>query len=463
MNPYIENIYRHSPILIQNMFCSIYGFKLYRERYGSPWREYYKHLKNSQYATKEEIKKIQLNALKIILLHAIEYVPHYQNVLKNMKSDIESLNSLAVIKDLPILEKSLLREMPQLFISKYYNKHKLLQINTSGTTGSPLTIYITPKARKMNYAFFARSKSWAGIMDFEKSITFAGRTIVPIEQSKPPYWRHNYYLNNLLMSSYHLSGRTIEDYVQKIRKFKPLFIDSYPSSLSTVADYIIMKNISDIHVQSIITSAETLLDYQRNKIEKAFNCRVYDQYGSAEQVVFACQCEEGIYHINSEYGYVEVLNGKNEPASNGELGEIVCTGFTNDAMPLIRYRIGDMGILRKEQCKCGRNFPIIREISGRKDDILLTPDGRYIGRLDPIFKGMESSIIEAQIVQEKLDLIKVLIVKAANYRESHGAIIVKELKKRMGEAIVFKILYVESIPRTQNGKFRAVVSNIKRS
>jgi phenylacetate-CoA ligase len=460
MNFYLEDIYRHSPIFIQNMLCSIYGFKLYRERYGSPWKEYYKHLMNTQYSTEEEIKRIQLYSFKKILLHAIEYVPHYQNVLKNMKSDIEILNSFAVIKELPILEKSLLREIPQLFISNYYNKHNLMQINTSGTTGSPLTIYVTPKARKMNYAFFARSKYWAGITGFEKSITLAGRTIVPVSQKKPPYWRKNIIFSNTLFSSYHISEDSLKHYLKKIQEIQPVFIDSYPSSIATIAKYVIDNSICDMKVKAIITSAETLLDHQREIIERAFGCKVYDQYGSAEQVVFACQCEKGSYHINPEYGYIEILDNNNNPVKNGEMGEIVCTGFTNDAMPFIRYKIGDMGILSNKKCECGRNFPILEKIYGRRDDILITPEGRYIGRLDPIFKGLRT-IQECQIIQDSNYDLTLNIVKGSYFKESEIDILKYELRKRVGSDLNISIIYKDFIPRTSSGKFRAVISKVK--
>ena len=90
----------------------------------------------------------------------------------------------------------------------------------------------------------------------------------------------------------------------------------------------------------------------------------------------------------------------------------------------------------------------------------MTPDGRYVGRLDPIFKGVKNSIVEAQIIQEKIDLIHILIVRANNYNETHGQFIVSELKKRIGEDITCKIFYVDQIGRTEGGKFRAVINRL---
>jgi phenylacetate-CoA ligase len=462
VNKWAENIYFKSPVCLQNVMCSVYGAKLYMERYSNPWKKHFEYLMRTQFMSDEELKKIQIDSFKSILSHAVENVPYYQKNVRLEKPEIEVISSMDILRELPILEKRILRETPEVLMSKFYDRRKLVRINTSGTTGTPLTIYISPDARRENYAFFERSKQWAGINGFERSITFAGRTIVPAEQEGPPYWRRNLLFNNTIFSSYHLSKNTVEDYLKAIRKIKPVFIDSYPSSISIIADHVIRSNGEAIKVKAIITSAETLFDHQRRKIEKAFGCKVYDQYGSAEQVVFVCQCEEGSYHINPEYGYLEVLDGNNQPAKTGELGEFVCTGFTNTAMPLIRYRIGDMGIMSEKKCGCGRHFPVVERIEGRDDDVLITPDGRYIGRLDPIFKGVENTIKESQIIQEKIDLVRILIVRSEGYQEKHGEFIVSELEKRMGTALAHKIEYVDSVPRAKNGKYRAVICEVNK-
>lgn len=431
------------------------------ERYAPPWKRYYNYLINTQSMSNEEIDRMQISLLKGLISHAIDYVPHYQQTIQLKKEDLRRFDSMNMLEYLPILEKSEFRESAETFISNYYDKAKLIKISTSGTTGTPLTIYTSREARKMNYAFFERSKFWAGIKRLERSITFAGRAIVPAQQKDPPFWRVNVLFNNTLFSSYHLSNKNLPYYVDRIRKIQPHFIDSYPSSIGIIARYIIDNNICDIKPKAIITSSETLFDAEREEIEKAFGCRVYDQYGSAEQVTFACQCTKGAYHINPEYGFVEVLDKNNRPLEKGMLGEFACTGFINRAMPLIRYKIGDMGILSDRKCDCGCNFPLVERICGRTDDILITPSGKYVGRLDPVFKGVGHTIKEAQIIQEKLDLITILVVKAPGYTDKDGESIIKELKKRMGPAMSYAIRLVDSIPRTKTGKSRAVIRKVE--
>ncbi len=456
----LEKIYNSAPLWVQNSFCSLYGLKLYRERYSAPWKQIVDSLLKSECLPEKKIVEFQKNKLLSLLDSARNHTEYYSSILPDIYPQDTSITQENILQSIPILEKSIFRSNPFSFLSKKYNKAHLVKINTSGTTGAPMTIYLTPLARKMNYAFFERSKKWAGINGFERSITFAGRLIVPPTQQLPPYWRTNFFLRNSLFSSYHISRGTISSYLSEIRRIQPCFIDAYPSAIYPIAIDALEKGIRDIRPKAIITSAETLLEHQRDVIEEAFGCKIYDQYGSAEQVVYACQCEYGSYHLNPEFGCLEVVDRNNNPVALGQLGEFVCTGFTNDAMPLIRYKIGDMGILSKNKCPCGRNFPVIEKIIGRMDDVLLTPDGRYVGRLDPIFKGMSNSIKETQIIQQAPDFVEILIVKATNYSENDGRSVITELKKRIGEDVIFKIRFVDNIPRSSNGKFRAVVNNL---
>jgi phenylacetate-CoA ligase len=117
--------------------------------------------------------------------------------------------------------------------------------------------------------------------------------------------------------------------------------------------------------------------------------------------------------------------------------------------------------LSDKKCPCGRNFPVIEQIIGRTDDILITRDGRQIGRLDPVFKGLKS-IKEAQIVQEDHDNIILRIIPGKDYQDNDGQIVVSELKKRLGSNVVIKVRIETLIERTSAGKFRSVISKVRK-
>ena len=131
-------------------------------------------------------------------------------------------------------------------------------------------------------------------------------------------------------------------------------------------------------------------------------------------------------------------------------------------MPLIRYRIGDRGALTASPpptaCSCGRTLPSLAAVEGRVDDVLFTPDGRRIGRLDPVFKA-DLPVREAQIVQDTLRRVRIRYVPTENFTPDAARTLVERLQARMGNVAVV-LEPVAEVPRTATGKFRAVVCNL---
>jgi len=459
VNTFVEEAYFKSPIFIQNIMTSFYGCKLHRERYAGNHDKYLEELLRSQWHKKKEIERLIDKKFVTIFHHAVKNVPFYRELVRTGKILPSDIRGISDIERLPIISKEQVRESPRKFLADGFSKRELIVINTSGTTGKTLKIFVDKDSRRYSYAFFTRLKIWAGLNDRLKNVTFAGKAIVPPDEEKPPFWRINIKMNNYLFSSYHLSPSNIKFYVEKIKAIQPHFIDSYPSSIYTIAKYMRENGITGIAPKAIITSSETLFDYQRQTIEEVFQCPVFDQYGCAEQVVFVSQCEKGTYHIHPEFGIVEFLRDDGSRAQVGEPARLICTGFTNRAMPLIRYDIGDTAIMSKKKCSCGRDFPVIERIVGRTDDILVMRDGRRVGRLDPVFKGLQS-IKEAQIVQEDFDNVSLKIVPGKGFKGYEVQIIVRELKKRLGTQTDIKVQLVPEIPRSAGGKFRAVISKV---
>jgi phenylacetate-CoA ligase len=462
MNSFIENMYFMSPLCVQNALVSLYGLKLYRERYIGGHSKYLSSLLNSQWLDSDQMRRFVDQKFIEIINHAVNSVPFYKKLVSQGKLDPKKIKGINDLKRFPIITKEEIRETPEDFLSSEIPKNQLIVVNTSGTTGKTLKIYIDKNSRRYAYAFFSRLKMWAGIDNNKKNITFAGRIFIKPDQKEPPFYRKNYIMNNYLFSSYHICNATIGHYVQAIKEINPHFIDSYPSSLYTIAKYMKDNQINGVTPKAIITSSETLFNHQREVIENVFGCKVFDQYGSAEQVAFVSQCEYGEYHIHPEFGTIEFLNNQWEPAKPGEDANIICTGFTNKAMPLFRYEIGDTGIFADRKCRCGRNFPIIEKIVGRTDDVIIGKGGKRLERLDPVFKGL-TSIKEAQIIQEKIDYIILKIVPGNSYQQSDSDIIVKELKKRISHDLVVDVNIVDEIERTQAGKFRAVISKVNQA
>lgn len=443
-------VYEKCPIWLQNILISLYGYKVKSERFGSVYRSYSNsiNLDSGLVEKKSEIFDF--------LSHAVKNVPFYEGLDINLKSvdDVES----AILR-FPIIEKTFLKANSERFLSKVRISSTKV-INTSGTTGTPLRVKVSTESLQRNYVFFHKFLAEAGVSEFSRSATFAGRVLVPNGQKRPPFWRVNRAMNTLLLSSYHISKETAEDYIDALSRFAPDFIDSYPSAIFELANLALNLNIKrNFSLKAIITSSETLSDFQRSVIERYFGCPVFDYYGSAEQSVLAFQVPgRSSYVVPAEYCLVEVLDSDDRPVDIGEKGRIICTGFINKNMPLIRYDIGDEAVV-SEFHENSRFVKAFRSIVGRTDDVIHTVDGYRIGRLDPVFKGIEG-VSECQIIQHSISRIEVKVVES-----SSGQLDELKLKaalaSRLGESIAVEVNRVDRIPRDSAGKFRSVISNIK--
>jgi len=457
MNVCVAKIYYQLPAGMQNIFLSSYGLYLQKIRHGQQYRDFCRQVNGHLALSKGELAGVQWQGFCKLLADSRKYVPYYRKALKDISApEVKCLDDL---RKLPLLEKEVLRTSPETLVDERYEKKKLLVVHTTGTTGTPLKIYCTPDVRKKNYAFYRRFLQQAGINYSGRRATFGGRIIVPHNQKQPPFWRYSYFQKNILFSSYHLTEKNIPSYITALRKIRPEYIDTYPSSLFTLAKYAVQQGISLKGIsRAIITSAETLFPEQRKIIEDVFDAQIFDQYGAAEMCVFVGQCGHGSYHVHSDYAIIEFLREDGSRAVPGEEAEVVCTGLINPVMPLIRYRIGDRAVLSDRECECGSPFPVVEKIIGRADDVILTPDGRRIGRLSPVLKGFP--VKEAQYRQKVIDEIDVLLVKDQGFSVDTEKNIIMELKKRLGGKIKINIKYVEVIERSKGGKLKSIISEL---
>lgn len=458
MKSFLEDFYLKSPAMLQNIAVSIYGIKLKNIRYSGKYKDYFKKVNSHLSFNKIELKNYIESTLINTINNAVENVPYYRELFQRNSISPNAIQSSSDLSKIPLLEKDKVRQNSLQFVNEKYNFKKLQCIHTTGTTGTPLKIYCNSDTRQMNFAFFDRFLKQSGIDYTGKRATIWGRNIVSAKQMKPPFWRNSYFQKNMLFSSYHLTKKNIPEYIKKLNNYKPKYIDAYPSSLFAIADFALKQDISLLNItKGLTTSAETLFPEQRETIEAAFGVPVFDQYGAAEMCVFVGQCREGNYHIHTDYSILEFLKNDGTPADPGEEAELVCTSLINSVMPLIRYRIGDRGILSNLSCRCGSPFPVMEKILGRMDDVIITPDGKRVGRLSPVLKGFP--IKEAQYIQKANGNLTVLLVANDEYSKITEDGISQELRKKLGQQIVIKYKYVDAINRGCGGKLKTIISH----
>jgi phenylacetate-CoA ligase len=423
-------------------------------REGQTFKKLLKEGEESQWLDDQGLAKAQAGNLRALLNHAVQTVPFYRE-LEITPSEIDA-DPLGVLHHrFPVIDKAIVRSAGLRMLSEKHSPG-LVRGSTSGTTGSPLTLAQDFKAISRENAFVTRQLQWAGYKPGDRRAWIRGELIVPAHRRSPPYWRHNYAEQMLMLSSYHLSAHSAQSYIDALTAFAPTIIQAYPSSIGFLAKCLHSSNKKYTgKLKGIFTSSETLDADLRQLIEIHFGCRVFDWYGQFERVAAIGTCEHGKQHLVSDYSFVELL-----PVDDG-LFEIIGTGFNNFAMPLIRYRTGDFVAVESTaaKCACGRHFPLVAAIQGRADDTVKLPNGRHIGRLDHIFKGVDG-ILEAQIRQDEIDRIDILVVVNANYGPAVRSRLLANAYERLGNDLQIEVTVVDGIARSNNGKFSGVVCNV---
>jgi phenylacetate-CoA ligase len=448
--------YHQLPPFLRSIAASARGGYLRAWRYGPRTDELCEAALEREHWTPREWQTWQDERLAPLLHRAVRHVPYYREHWSKRRQSGDKASS-EFLKNWPLLEKETLRENPEAFVADDRSTSRMFHDHTSGTSGKSLDLWLSRTTVQNWYALFeARCRWWNDVSRHDRWAIIGGQLVAPVEQDTPPFWVWNAALHQLYLSAYHLAPRYIRSYADAFRKYRIQYLVGYPSAIHAIARGLLDQNLPSPELKVVLTNAEPLLPRQRAEIGEAFRCSVRETYGMAEIVAAASECDQGRMHLWPEAGVLETIPGTSDNAS----GEFVCTGLLNADMPLIRYRVGDRGELAPAAslCECGRTLQVVSSVDGRIDDTLYTLDGRAVGRLDPVFKS-RLPIHEAQIIQEALDRIRVRYIPVAGFTRADGLSLTERIRERMGPVNVV-LDEVSEIPRTANGKFRAVVCEL---
>lgn len=436
------------------------GWSFARRRYGKMYQKYLDELMRSQWFCYEEFREMQNAQLRSLLKEAVDKVPYYRSAFGDLAGRIDSI-TLDSINEIPILEKSVFRTRTQEFINKERLRYGYSQIQTSGTSGTPISLPHDYRTVKRNVAFRNRQYRWAGITGNEVNVLLTARLILG-KKSGPPFWRYNVAEHQRLFSLYHISDKNLPKYVDEIAAVEPVYISGLVSALYVLAKWIRENNrVGDIRPWAIIAAGETVHDFQREEIERAFCSRIFNYYSSSEGAPFITQCYAGSMHVNPESGIIEFLRPDGTKAQPGEDTEMVVTSFYQRTVPLIRYRIGDTAAFAENQsCPCGRAMPIVEYVGGRESDTLYSSERGRVGSgaLSTIFYQIPSRLKESQIEQVGTDSFVFRYVPLNKpLKEKEISIIIEQLKGRLGNSISVEAEMVDEIPKGPNMKSRLIV------
>lgn len=456
-----EHVYPRLPVFLQNAACWYYGAKEAQQRFGKLFDRHLSSLLQSENWSPAEIEAYQDEKLAVLIRYAWENVPYYRHRWQSLKITPADIRSRADLPKLPILTKEEVVQNRAQLLSRMAVRRELSFKHTSGTTGKALHFYVSKESIAFQWAIWWRHRMRFGLQPGSWHANFTGKRAVPLGQQAPPYWRWNRPMRQALINMHHIAPAKIGSIMEFLNASSFQFYSGYPSiihALVTTAQGAGLTLTSRPRV--IATGAENMLDFQRRDIAAFTGATLTDQYGCSEACGNASHCPNLVYHEDFEFGIIE----GEERAPGDPAKSILCTGFASQVFPFIRYEVGDAAVWRSESdpCPCGRRSRVLSRIEGRKDDCVLTPEGTRIMRFDYIFKDIVN-VKEAQIVQNGLHEVIVRVVRRTSFRLRDEKRIRTEFARWISASMRVNFEYVEEIERQPNGKFRAVVSDLKRS
>lgn len=425
-------------------------FPFHERLKGKPTYARLRELEESQWLTPEALRELQFARLQRHLQFAYREVPYYQRLLDEHGLPPSRIASFEDFAKIPCLTKELIRKHLD-DLQPRTRLRRVQRLSTGGSTGTPVTVLVDSERSAFTDAARLRTHRWYGVgMGARESVLWGS----PIELTRQDRLRklRDRLLNSRLLSAFDLGPPALARYAAAIGRDRPQKLYGYASALYLLARYLGQNGwpAEPGWPRAIFTTAEPLYDFQRQTIESVFGCAVSVEYGCRDGGLIAMECPWGKLHIPAEGMVVEVLGG-----------EIVVTNLYSFAMPIIRYRTGDVGTLGDAGCHCGRGLPALSSIEGRRTDFIVTSTGKVMHALALIYVLREAQgVREFQVVQENLHRLRVSIVPDESFSDAAHDAIGTGLARLFDGDMSVDITLQDAIARPASGKHRYVVSNV---
>lgn len=444
---------------MNNIVSKFFFFFPVRILRGEPVHRYLREVRKAEAFTKDELDSFQREKLRTLFKHG-DNIPFIKNFLQENRVDLKQDDPVEVLKKFPIADKSFLNEN---FKSKYRNskiKRHMLR-STSGSTGMPFKFYKDRFSTAYMDAIMYQVYSWHDIQIGERQARFWG---MPTDiRKRKEAKQKDFLMNRTRLSAFDLDETSMQDYYDRLQSFRPGYFYGYPSLIYEFAKFCHNTNKLNEHIKpkAIIITGEKATPLQVEFIENVFDTKVFQEYGCTEIGVMGFQCKEGNMHVMSPNIILEVVNKDGEPVKD-ESGEIVATELNAVSYPFIRYKTGDIGIDLTKNCGCGINWPLMQINEGRRDDYILTPDGRkvYDAILAYTFGAYEKVIMSFKAVQRERTRLEIDIVTGSEYNDKILDEYEHNLRKKLGDEIEIVFNKVKEIEREKSGKLRYFRSEI---
>lgn len=442
---------------------------------GGRFTELFKEMRRVQWLPAEELQARSNARLSALLKHAAENVPFYQQEYRRLGLAPDDLRNVNDLTRLPTLGKADYRQRrPEEFYATNIPAHRRLEKTTSGSTGEPFQFCLDRAAMTSVFASHLFYDSWYNLGPFDRYVRIAATPPAPpsLPTQTPAAARLRQVINTRLqglhewltqerISVWEVDAERALEIWRRIESFRPKFVMGYTSSLATIADELLRRNLPlSRPVSAVVTIAETLSPTRRRLIEEYFRAPIINRYGLREFGSWSAQsCAESPdrFHINTELVVCEILRADGTPCAPGESGRVVLTDLRNYARPFIRYETGDLAVMSAEKCECGRGFPLLAEIQGRSQESLRTPSGKQIssvvlGHYLFVYHDHLKVVRHYQLVQESGTKATLLVVPDEGWNEEHRSRLQADLARLVGDEMEVAVQTVDEIPKEKSGK-----------
>lgn len=417
-------------------------------------------LEQSQWENGHAHEQRQLAALRQLLDHAATSCPYYRQVWGDLGLDPRKVESPADFAAWPVIDRDVIRAN-RMHMRSEREGLRLISKATGGSSGVPLQFDLDTTSHDRKVAAAHRGYAWAGAELGTKQFHLWG---VPAgKRSHLKQWKDRLYhalYRRRLVNSFTLSDDRVPWYLNQLNAHRPDAIVAYTTPLYYFARVLAERGVVPWSPKTIVVGAEKLHDFQRELIEQVFQAPVFETYGSREFMLIGGECSvrQGL-HLTMENLLVEILDDEGRPTPAGQEGNVVVTDLTNYGMPFIRYANGDRAIAGFGECPCGRGLPLLKQIIGRRLDILTTPDGRHIsGPFFPHILKEYEAVRRFQVVQETPARMVLKVVVSDAWSVENERSLASDIESVTGPTVDVQIEKVDEIPLTATGKLRVVVN-----
>lgn len=447
----IMKLYDAMPVFMQNIAVSLEGWRIQKSRYGKLYMRVFDEFMMRNDLSYQEKCAYRDSQIRIMVKHCYETVPYYHRIFDELGIDYRDIRRLEDLTVLPILTKQTVKEHYDEFFSTKYDRKNLIKQHTSGTSGSGFIFYQNPEANAAVWAHVWRGNKNIGLERGTWCGYFGGRSIVPLAQSKPPHYRINYPGKQIMFSAFHMCPEVYQEYFDVLNKYKPKWIQAYPSSIVPLAKYMEDNDLRLSYVPTVLTlSSENVTQHDVDILNRVFGVYPMQNYAQSEAVATFRQKLDKRIFVDEDFAAVEFV-----PIGDGEFYRVVGTTLSNFAMPFLRYDTKD--IVTYSETDEGRE---VLSIDGREEDAIKLNGGGFIRRLDFIFKD-QCNVVEAQIIQKSLRLAVFNVVKGSGYTAKDEIQLRASIDTYLEGRIGYEIVYVDNIPKTASGKMKFIVSELK--